>query len=155
MKVIVEKFDPYGAFVWRYDGILVEQTPTLVVMEARFKRDIVTEHFHYQMDDRMVEYYYSDRGYNIFAIFDRDSDLLRGFYCNITHPAEFVSQNDALVVRYRDLYLDVFVYPDGKHILLDEDELAEADLPADTLGEVWASVAALLALLQARSAPFE
>ena len=46
----------------------------------------------------------------------------KGWYCNVTTPASF----DADGIRYVDLALDLFVHPDGRFTVLDEDEFALA-----------------------------
>ena len=69
-------------------------------------------------DDRFVEYYYTDRWYNIFVIYDRDDGALKGWYCNIGKPAVI---GDG-VVSYVDLALDLWVSANGKQAVLDEDE---------------------------------
>jgi protein associated with RNAse G/E len=78
--------------------------------------------------DRFVEFYYSDRWYNIFEIYDRDDGEIKGWYCNVGMPAEF----DDEVVSYVDLALDLWVSVDGKQTVLDEDEFGELNL-TDTL----------------------
>jgi protein associated with RNAse G/E len=72
----------------------------------------------FRRGDRFVEYYYTDRWYNIFAIHDRDDEKVKGWYCNIGMPAVFQDG----IVSYVDLALDLWVSSDGKQTLLDEDE---------------------------------
>jgi protein associated with RNAse G/E len=74
--------------------------------------------------DRFVERYYSDRWYNIFEIHDRKTDQLKAWYCNVTYPA---IMQDGMVI-YIDLALDLLVYADGRHLVLDEDEFLELKL---------------------------
>jgi len=69
-------------------------------------------------DDRFVETFYSDRWYNVFAIYDRDDGAFKGWYCNIGFPA--VIEKDTL--SYIDLALDLWVAADGTQTVLDEDE---------------------------------
>ena len=52
--------------------------------------------------------------------------LIKGWYCNITRPARFGPGR----VTAEDLALDVFVYPDGRTLVLDEEEFADMKLPA-------------------------
>jgi predicted RNA-binding protein associated with RNAse of E/G family len=79
--------------------------------------------------DRFLEYYFDDRWFNIFQIHDRISGRIKGWYCNIGYPAEF--QPDS--ISYRDLALDLLVYPDGRQTVLDQDEFAELPLRADVV----------------------
>jgi predicted RNA-binding protein associated with RNAse of E/G family len=74
--------------------------------------------------DRFVETYYSNRGYNIFEIYDREDGALKGYYCNVTRPARFADGR----VEYEDLFLDLWVGADGAQTILDEDEFLAADL---------------------------
>jgi predicted RNA-binding protein associated with RNAse of E/G family len=80
--------------------------------------------------DRFVEFYYTDRWYNVFAIYDRDDGDLKGWYCNVGMPAEFEDGT----VSYVDLALDLWVSMDGKQTVLDEDELEDLEL-SDELRE--------------------
>jgi hypothetical protein len=80
-----------------------------------------------------VERYYTDRWYNIFAVHDRDDDTLKAWYCNVTRPAEITPDRETPISRiaYVDLALDLLVFPDGRYLVLDEDEFA--NLPIDDL----------------------
>ena len=125
--ITVRKLDLAGKPVFSYQGEVVARTPASVVVEARF-----TRHDRYDLgytvferDDRFVEYFYADRSYNVFEIHAAGDDRLRGWSCNVTRPAVI---EEALVSAV-DLALDVFVYPDGRTLVLDEEEFAE--LPID------------------------
>jgi uncharacterized protein len=76
--------------------------------------------------DRFVETYFTERWYNIYEIHAREDDSLRGWYCNIGKPALL----DGDCLSYVDLALDLLVFPDGRQVVLDEDEFLELDLPA-------------------------
>ncbi len=73
--------------------------------------------------DSWVEYYYRDRWYNIMKIFD-SAGRLKGYYCNICLPAEFDGQQ----LTWRDLTLDVFIFPNGSYKVLDEADFEASDL---------------------------
>ena len=79
----------------------------------------------FKRGDRFVETFYSDRWYNVFAVYDRDDQGLKGWYCNICRPAKL----GATAVRCEDLALDMWV-SDRKYQIqvLDEDEFASLDL---------------------------
>jgi uncharacterized protein len=114
-----------GLETYRYHGRLIEQAGNRLVLEATFDRPDVE--FHGMLlarGDRFVETYYTDCWYNIFAIHARDDDHLRGWYCNIGCPAEF----DGERLSYKDLCLDLLVFPDGRQIVLDEDEFAALEI---------------------------
>jgi predicted RNA-binding protein associated with RNAse of E/G family len=111
--------------VWRYQGRIIDQDPSSLLVEAFF--NINDKPFHgitIRRDDRSIERYFSDRWYNIFEIHDRDDDRLKAWYCNITKPAEFSPGR----VTYVDLALDLLVYPDGDYITLDHDEFEALNL---------------------------
>jgi hypothetical protein len=110
---------------WRYSGRVLERTANSILLEAFFNRP--DKPFHGVLlaeGDRFVERYYTDRWYNIFEIHDRKTDILKAWYCNITYPTTI---QDKLVI-YVDLALDLLVYADGRHLVLDEDEFLELKL---------------------------
>ena len=117
--VKVQKKNPAGEVTYEYEGVLLDRKDHMVTIEALFDRaempfmDVV-----FRTGDRFVEYYYTDRWYNIFAIHDRDDDQVKGWYCNIGMPAEVKDG----IVSYVDLALDLWVSAAGKQTLLDEEE---------------------------------
>lgn len=128
-KIAVEKFDTRGEVKWRYEGEVIARGEDGLTLEAFFDRDdrpfMDTS---LKRGDRFVETYYSDRWYNIFEIYDRDNGALKGWYCNITRPAEFADGR----VMYVDLFLDLWVSADGRQTVLDEDEFLAARLDEET-----------------------
>ncbi len=127
--VMVIKLDTGRRETWRYDGIVLRRWPDAVLLEAHFNRDDRLFHgMPFGRGDRFLEMYYSDRWYNIYELHDRDDDHLKGWYCNVTRPAEFSDGQ----VAYVDLALDLLVFPDGRQLVLDEDEFAELKLDAAT-----------------------
>ena len=118
-QVVVIKLNPEHEETWRYMGRIIVQEAQTMLIEARFNRSTVLFHgITLQENDRFLERYYADRWYNLFEIHDRENDALKGWYCNVTAPAEFSDGK----IAYIDLALDVLVYPNGKYIILDEDE---------------------------------
>jgi len=123
------KLNTFHEETWRYDGRVLEQDENSVLVEARFNRsDFLFHDVFLRENDRFVERYYANRWYNIFAIHDKDDDRIKGWYCNVTYPAEISADQ----VAYVDLALDLLVYPDGHYLILDEDEFAELDLDQTT-----------------------
>jgi predicted RNA-binding protein associated with RNAse of E/G family len=94
--------------------------------------------------DRFVETYYTDRWYNIFEIHDRDDLHMKGYYCNISRPARFMDGR----IEYVDLFLDLWVSPDGAQVVLDEDEFLAAQLDDATRRSALRSLAELQAHLR-------
>ena len=127
MKITIIKMDHDGSETWRYTGQFVERSSCSITIEAFFDRsDIDFQGMSLCFGDRFIETYYFDRWYNIFEVHDRDNDQIKGWYCNIGYPAEFRENT----VSYKDLALDLFVFPDGRQIVLDEDEFNEIHLNA-------------------------
>jgi len=124
-SITVVKLDVHGRETWRYTGQLIERGQDYVVLEAYFDR---ADSLFYGMPlcagDRFIETYYANRWYNIFEIHARENGDLRGWYCNITRPAQITDHR----VSYVDLALDLLVFPDGRQIVLDEDEFAALPL---------------------------
>lgn len=122
MKTItVIKQDYLGQETWRYAGSLVKRIPHEIVIEAKFDRDDTPlERIVLHRGDRFIETYYDNHWYNIFEMYAGDSDHIKGWYCNIGYPAT-IDENS---VAYRDLALDLLVYPDGRQLVLDEDEFS-------------------------------
>ncbi len=67
-----------------------------------------------------TEYFWLDRWYNIFRL-TSPTDQLKCWYCNITMPPE-ISDNS---LDYIDLDIDIVIWPDGTHQVLDEAEFEE------------------------------
>ena len=88
----VYKLDEHGNEVWNYPAVVLERTERFVRLEAFFNRnDYDAGYVVFKRDDRFVEYFYTDRYYNIFAIYDRDDGKLKGWYCNICRFAVILS----------------------------------------------------------------
>ena len=123
--IVVQKFNHNGQLITKYDGAVLDSGPHWVCLRAIFQRaDVNLGFVTFRQGDVFIEWFYDDRWYNIFAIHDRDTGELKGWYCNISLPAEF--QPDS--ISYVDLALDLLVYPDGRMIVLDEDEFAALDI---------------------------
>jgi len=119
MKIKVQKKNVDGKVMVEYEGETLSRDEHSVKLEALFTReDMPFMDVVFKKGDRFVEYYYFDRWYNIFAIYDRDDDKLKGWYCNVGMPAVM---NDG-ILSYVDLALDLWVSVDGRQTVLDEDE---------------------------------
>lgn len=137
--------------VWEYEGVLASFDGVALCLIAYFNVDDRDDgYFLWQRDDRFVEWYYTDRWYNVFQIFDRTSGVLRGWYCNVTRPV--VIDSDA--VAWDDLGLDVFVYPDGTPLVLDEDDFRALSLADDERQRAESGLADLLERARHGEEPF-
>ena len=126
--ITVSKQDEKGKETWRYQAKLLARNVNYIQLEAYFDRaDTKIAGMLLARGDRFVETYYTDRWYNIFEIHNRENDQLRGWYCNIGCPAEI----NGNTLSYIDLALDLLVFPDGRQIVLDEDEFAALDISTE------------------------
>ena len=126
--LIVYKLDHHGREVWQYPGRVLARDDHSVRLEGFYNRDNTTVGYAvFKRGDRLVETFYSDRWYNVFAVYDRDDGALKGWYCNVTRPATITDE----AVSSDDLALDVWVSPDGAVTVLDEDEFAALELNED------------------------
>jgi hypothetical protein len=125
MNITVQKKNPADEVVYEYEGEELRRDATGIVLEAFFTRDDMPfMDVVLKKGDRFVEYYYSDRWYNIFVIYDRDDGQLKGWYCNIGRPAVI----EEGLVSYVDLALDLWVSADGRQTVLDQDEFEALEL---------------------------
>lgn len=132
-QVTVIKLNTQRQETWRYTGQVLERRPSALVLEALFNRPDTPFHdLILKEGDRFIEVYYTRRWFNIFEIQDRQDGLLKGYYCNVTLPAEIEESGEGLVITYVDLALDLLVYPDGRQLVLDEDEFAALPVDAAT-----------------------
>ena len=123
MKIL--KKNPAEEVTWQYDGAELRRGENSITVEAFFNRDdLPFQDIVLKRNDRFVETFFTDKWYNIFEIYDRDDGALKGWYCNLTKPAII----EAGQVSYVDLALDLWVTPDGRQTVLDEDELDELNL---------------------------
>ena len=130
-RIKVQKKNPAGEVTYQYEGDLIARDENSITLEALFDRaDMPFQDVVFKTGDRFVEYYYADRWYNIFEIFDRDDGQIKGWYCNVGKPAVIADG----VVSYVDLALDLWVSVDGKQTVLDEDEFAELELDDELCG---------------------
>lgn len=126
MKIItVIKQDANEIETWRYEGRELLREKNIVMIEALFNReDTSLLGIVIKRNDRFLEAFFNDRWYNIFEIRDRDDNSLKGWYCDICKPAVITDHQ----ISYADLALDLWVFPDGRLIVFDEDQFHQLDL---------------------------
>ena len=128
LRIKVQKKNPAGEVTYEYEGKLLSRDEHSIVLDALFDRaDMPFMDVVFKTGDRFVEYYYTDRWYNIFAIHDRDDGRVKGWYCNIGKPAVFEDG----IVSYIDLALDLWVSTTGEQTVLDEHEFEALGLDED------------------------
>jgi hypothetical protein len=144
--VLVEKLNLAGEVTVAWRGTVLARTPTSVVLEAIFTRGpMPLGYVTLAPGDRFVETFYSNRWYNIYAIYDGASGAFKGWYCNITRPAEIgpAPEGAGLHVRAVDLALDYFRGPDGRELVLDEEEFVALPLSPEEVAACRAALAEL------------
>jgi hypothetical protein len=144
-EITVIKLNPRREETWRYTGQVLARGEGWARIEALFNRDdMLFQEVLLKRGDRFVEEYYADRWFNIFEIYDRADGKVKCWYCNVTLPAEIEGD----VIRYVDLALDLIVYPDGRQKVLDEDEFAALEIPAEVRGGALAALEELKRLVR-------
>jgi hypothetical protein len=151
-QVVVHKLDVHGREVWRYHGSVLERTKTRLVLEAFFDRpETRVDDLLLRPGDRFVETYYVDRWYNIFAVHDVEEGGLKGWYCNLSRPAQIEPGH----VYAEDLALDLVVYPDGSWAILDMEEFSALDLSEQERNHAEAAIQELRHRAQRGLEPFD
>ena len=139
-KITIVKQDHLGVEVIRYQGQVLMRTAAEIMIEAFFALEhAMMVDIPLLKGDKFLETYFTGHWYNIYEIHDRVSDHLKGWYCNVSYPAE-ISQS---LVVFRDLALDLVVLPDGRQVVLDEDEFHKLVLSPDDRNNALAGLAAL------------
>ena len=123
-RVDIVKVSPTGEKRVRYEGELIPGPEGWIVARARWVHgDIDLGYLEFRNGDYLDEYFALEHPYNAFALY-RDDHTFVGWYCNVTHPTT-VSRTE---IQWHDLFVDVIVYPDGRTLVLDEDELENSGL---------------------------
>jgi hypothetical protein len=151
--VTVHKLNGQGKSVVQYEAAVAERFAGGVRLEARWTRPpLDLGYTRFEPGDRFVEWFFSDRWYNIFEIHAGGTNELKGWYCNVAAPASIAART----VAARDLLLDLWVAPSGTTRVLDEEEFAaDATMDAATRAGAEAGLRELLELVAARRAPFD
>jgi predicted RNA-binding protein associated with RNAse of E/G family len=150
--VTVRKLSARGEVMFVYEGVVAATLAAGVRVDAEWTRArMELGYTTFEPGDRFIEWFYTDRWYNIMEVRERDG-ALKGWYCNVTWPAEITQDT----VSYRDLTLDLWVAPDGSALTLDMDEF-EADESLSTVERAHALAALdeLRAHLARGEAPFD
>lgn len=151
--ITITKNDHNGKTAFEYPMQIVEQGADWICLEGHFNisKSYDLGVFTIETGDRSVEWFYSNRYYNIFRLYRGDSDQLKGFYCNITRPAIITTTT----VTADDLALDILVSPTGEIVLHDEDEFKALNLTADERKHALEAVETIRHLVDTRQSPFD
>lgn len=154
---VFDSLPPFTEVKERYDGRvhhiecrLVECTDHRIAIYYRFDRDWVVDELRLHPEHYTVAWYWRDRPFNVYAFRDANHGAL-GYYFNVAT----LLYHDCERLHYRDLIVDVVVYPDGRARILDVDELpsdmaaAERAAIEATANRIHSSAAALVAEIEA------
>lgn len=145
--ITVLKQNPAGQLMYEWRGRLLSHAGHEALVEALFNAE--SGHMvdiPLAKGDRFLETYFDDRWYNIFEVHDKDDDRLKGWYCNISAPAVITPGQ----IIFRDFALDLLVYPDGRQVVLDEDEFEALECGAEERQLALDGLAALQAYFRQR-----
>lgn len=149
--ITVHKLNEHGKEVWRYSGEVLERSDNSITLQAQFDHgDLDFHRLQIRRGDRFIETFYSDRWYNIFAIYDVDDNHHKGWYCNIARPARFEAED----IFADDLALDLIVTPEGESLVLDEDEFAALEISPEEHQRALETLADLITMAANKSGPF-
>src|SRR5215472_9568684 len=101
--VTVIKLNPLGEEKTRYSAKILTRLDNVLILDAYWenpRRDLGYTIF--EPGDHFVEYYYTNRWFNIFAISAADGTR-KGWYCNIAAPVQISEER----IEQVDLLLDV------------------------------------------------
>ncbi|MCY3798191.1 MAG: DUF402 domain-containing protein [Chloroflexi bacterium] len=150
--ITVIKRDARGEDELSYQAVLREVNEEFICVDAQFAladRDL--GYIKLRRGDHFREWFYQDRWFNIFRVADGETNSLKGWYCNITRPPILGARQ----IAAEDLCLDVFVYPDGRTLLLDEEDFAKLKLAKHEVQKAWQAVSAIGRLVDKRLPPFD
>ncbi len=74
---------------------------------------------------RAVWFLFKDRPFDVGRIY-RPDGTWTGYYSDILEPVRWVASDPRTLQPITDLFLDLWIAPDGRHQVLDEDEFEEA-----------------------------
>jgi protein associated with RNAse G/E len=100
--------------------------------------------------DVFIEYHHARSWYNVFAVLAADRQQFKGWYCNITRPAQ-IGETD---IYADDLALDLIIDPSGNVRLIDEQEFELIKLPSDDRAQALRAVEDLRRLAANKAGPF-
>jgi protein associated with RNAse G/E len=125
-----------------WEAVLLYRSPEMLVLRGTLEHTAGRSYVTFAPGDTLLERYWPRRWYNIFSLYDR-AGLFKGWYANICTPIAF----DGQTIRYTDLDLDLWVWPDRHFLVLYEDEFSrrvEREMPPAIVDRARAGLAELL-----------
>jgi uncharacterized protein len=149
--ITVTKLNPLGERKIQYQGEVIQRLSHGVVIQAYWKQPAKDLGYTlFEPGDQFIEYYYTDRWFNIFDI-SSASGTRKGWYCNIAEPAHIHDEQ----IEQVDLLLDVWVNPKGAPLVLDEDEFeSDTTLNDEQRRGARQALQDLLQMIAAQTEPF-
>ncbi len=112
----------------RFQGLLREESPNRLVIEQRLRVRNPRREFGKVMVAKgyVAEWFiFRGRWYDVGKFYDRKRRFT-GYYCDIIRPISRLLSNTAKTSIITDLFLDLWITPGGRCIVLDEDEFQRA-----------------------------
>ena len=149
-ELTVYKLDEKGVPVWDYPAVELERGEHFIRIQAFFNRDDIDLGFVvFARGDRFIEYFYDDRWYNVFAVHEGSSYILKGWYCNICRPASLGEK----AIHCEDMALDLWIAPGTEPLILDEDEFTALAITAEERSHCLDALAELLIMAKDGALP--
>jgi Protein of unknown function (DUF402) len=123
-QITIIKLRPDGTEATRYPGQIMAIEDGWIAARAVWDRgrfDLGCLVF--EPGDVFHEYFPLQRPFNAFAVYAPDGRY-KGWYCNVTLSTRVEGRD----LYWQDLYVDLVVCPDGRTLVLDEDELADSGI---------------------------
>lgn len=150
--ITVHKLDHQGVEQLTYPGMVLERTEAYLQVEAAFTYpQVQVRGITLEEGDRFVEWYYRERWYTVFAMFEGWEGRFKGWYCNITRPARIEPGH----VYSEDLALDLLVYTDYRWEVLDRQEFLDLDIPEVERTQASRALEELQVLIRQGKGPFD
>ena len=154
----VVKLRPDGAEAARYPGeVMANTSDGWVVVQARWSLAAMDlDGLTLDPGDELQEWFSPLHPFNSFTVLTPEGQL-KGWYANVTYPPRLASAGEALQLIWHDLYIDLVGFPDGRFVIRDDDELADAQLERTEpplYRRIGAARAELIRRFTGRQAPF-
>lgn len=131
--------------------------PCHVIVSGVFGPEVEGRSPIFRPGDLAMEFYWSDRWWNVTTAYEPTTGALGGYYCNVAKPPRWRAEPEP-VITYTDLDLDIIIFPDGRIELHDEDEFvryaAQFAYPQRTIDRARRTVDEIIAHAERRAHPF-
>ncbi|MEJ7837656.1 MAG: DUF402 domain-containing protein [Thermomicrobiales bacterium] len=158
-NVTIVKRNDQGADVISYPGLIVPtkaEAPWVEIEAIWTAGTVVQADLTFETGDVLREFFSWQHPFNAFALYSRWHEL-KGWYANVTLPSWVELRDNALIMVWQDLWLDVVATPGNAPVHLDDDELEDSGLTErdrDLFDAIIRARDELLILLESGSGPF-